>query len=146
MSALKIRNEGDEVEIDADQVSVLIRFRNQRPGRVLSKVLTPQAPKKGTGGKAPVVVGAENVPRGVVGEEQPLAAPAAKEIREHRPGTKRAKVVTMLRKGTTIQRIMKEMSWNRSDARAAVRQIHRELGYGIDEGKGGKLALLEPDR
>lgn len=142
MSALKIRNEGDTVEVDADHVSVLIRFHNHRTGRVPSKVLTPQ-PRSGS--KAPSVMGAENVPR-VIGTDQPLAAAPASTIREHRPGTKRAKVINMLRKGTTIQRIMTSTGWNRVDARSAVRQIHRELGYGIEEGKGGKLLLLEPAR
>lgn len=79
---------------------------------------------------------------GKPGEMRPLAAQPLGWTKETRPGTKRHDLVGMLRTGTTLERIMKKMAWSRNDAREAVRQIHRELGYGIAE-NGAKLQLVE---
>lgn len=136
MSALKISSVGDLVEIARGNVSVRVSFHGVEPPKEPQKTLIPQPRKQGT-----------RLPpdRPQPGVLQTLNLPLdAKGVKPHRPGTRRAKLVSLLRRGSTIDRIMKETGWNRNDAREAVRQMHRDLGYGVQEGKGGKLTLLEP--
>ena len=71
----------------------------------------------------------------------PLNFPPLKKIKAHRPGTRRAILVAMLKKGAVLEALMKATRWSRDDCREAIRQVHRDLGYGIQE-SNGKLRLI----
>lgn len=64
------------------------------------------------------------------------------EIKEHRPGTKRAKVIEMLTPGATLEQVMAEIGWDRKTAYEGIRLVHFYLGYGIKTEDGGVIRLI----
>jgi len=57
----------------------------------------------------------------------------ADAIRAHRPGTKRAKVVEMIKRdgGATFEEIMTAIGWDAKTAYEGVRLVNQYLGYGM---------------
>ena len=64
-------------------------------------------------------------------------------IREIRTGTKREKVITMLRKGATIQQVQNSIGWDARTAREGIKLIHTYVGYGLAEDDQGIISLVE---
>tara|TARA_R110000850_G_scaffold272752_2_gene408231 strand:+ start:44580 stop:45053 length:474 start_codon:yes stop_codon:yes gene_type:complete len=59
--------------------------------------------------------------------------PTKAEPRSPRKGTKREKLIAMLRKGATFGQIEKEMGWTYKQAFVQMRAVNRENGYGFTE-------------
>lgn len=64
--------------------------------------------------------------------------PARDEVREYRKGTKRAKVIEMLRRpeGATFSAIKEACGWNDTQAYEGIKLVHGYVGYGIREKDG----------
>jgi hypothetical protein len=121
---LNIHEEADMVEVTVRDHIIRVEFTDGHPSGIS---LSPVE---------------EEVPPVRPGRTKPLACEPANEIKPHRPGTRRATVIALLRRGTTIEEIAKATRWGRNDVREAIRQIHRDLGYGIEERADGQLSLL----
>jgi len=63
----------------------------------------------------------------------------ASTVKDHRKGTARALALTLLLKGTTLDRVMKLTGWTHRQAVEGIRLINRQLGYGIKEDESGKI-------
>jgi hypothetical protein len=61
-------------------------------------------------------------------------------VRAPRESSRRAKVVTMLKEGTTLEEVMKSIKWTRRQAVAGIRLVHFMCGYGIAD-RDGQLSL-----
>jgi len=61
-----------------------------------------------------------------------------------RKGTDRAKLVEMMRKGTTVKEVMKQFQIERDPAIYKMREMHYCGGYGM-EVRGGKVYVIEPE-
>jgi len=66
------------------------------------------------------------------------------EIREHRPGTKRAKLVRMMsrKNGATRAQLRRATDWDDKTLRDGLRLVHVALGYGIKEDEKGRLRVV----
>lgn len=74
----------------------------------------------------------------------PVGSDECPEIRPPREGSSRAKVVELLKKGTTLEEVMKETGWTRAQAVPGIRLVHHKCGYGIRTQKSdGKLKLVQ---
>ena len=69
----------------------------------------------------------------------------AKKIREHRAGTKRAKVIAMLsrKNGATRAQLMRATGWDEKDLRDGLRLVNVAVGYGVREDTKGRLRLVQ---
>lgn len=76
---------------------------------------------------------------------KPFYRKPKKEIKPHRPGTKRARVVEMLQReeGASFAEIMEETNWNRNQAYQGITLIHAYLGYGLTEDEDGRIRITE---
>lgn len=63
------------------------------------------------------------------------------EIKDHRPGTKRALVVSLLTRGASFEEIKDETGWNDAQAFQGIKLINTYLGHGIQETENGVIAL-----
>ena len=63
-------------------------------------------------------------------------------IKDHREGTKRAQVILMLKEGTTLEKVMSTIGWDRRTARDGIRLVHTLLGYGL-KNVDGTITLVE---
>lgn len=79
---------------------------------------------------------------------KPMSWPAKGEVRDHRPGTKRAKVVEMLTRpeGATFEDIKAACGWNDIQAYEGIKLIHGYLRYGIKEVDGIIRAFKKGDQ
>jgi len=70
--------------------------------------------------------------------------PAGKELKAFREGTKRAKVVEMLKDGATFEQVQKACGWSRKDAYEGIRLVNSRVGYGLKQLPDGKIKLVAP--
>lgn len=124
MSHLTVRQEGDLIEISRGGISIQVKFPEEANSTPEVSAPNPRA-------------SAKPAPDGAVLDLPPLELKGRAKVKPHRPNTRRAKVITMLKgKGATLDEVMAETKWSRNDAREAIRQINRDLGYGIHERDG----------
>ncbi len=64
-------------------------------------------------------------------------------IREARPGTKRARVVELLRAGTTLEDVQEAIGWNRMTAIEGIRLVATKLGWGMRQDEDGVIRVYE---
>jgi len=64
------------------------------------------------------------------------------EIKAHRPGTKRAKVLDMLLFGATFADVQKATGWPYRTAYEGIKLINTELGYGLVEDEAGVIRAV----
>jgi len=72
-----------------------------------------------------------------------ISFPAATEVKPHRPGTKRAQVIDLLRKGATIGQVMTATGWGYKDAYDGIKLLHVYLGHGLEENERGVITLTD---
>ena len=114
------------------------RFKDKETGirrvtelfKTLGLIGAKKAAQKSSGGGGGTRCGAFNFPK-------------AKEIREHRAGTKRATVIDMLRVGATFEEVQKSIGWDSRTAREGIKLVHSCVGYGLNEDKNGVITLVE---
>lgn len=65
-------------------------------------------------------------------------------IKPHRPGTKRACVIGLLKRpeGATWEEVMQATGWDRRTAYEGVKLVHSYLGYGIREDGEGRMRIV----
>lgn len=68
---------------------------------------------------------------------------AAGEQKPPREGSKREKVLNLVRRGATFDEITKEMNWVSDRTREALQLLSRSNGYGITESEDGRLSLAK---
>lgn len=91
----------------------------------------------GDGDEARVVIS------GILRTRKAFSFEPKKEQKDHKPGTKRAAVVELLRsdKGATFEQIQQATGWDDRTAYEGIRLIHGYLGYGIRETAEGCIQL-----
>lgn len=80
---------------------------------------------------------------GPVIDRKPFEFPAMKEIKSHRPGTKRAKTIELLsrKEGASIEEVMDANGWDKPTALEGVKLLHSYLGYGLTEDEEQRIYL-----
>lgn len=107
---------------------------SKAPAKKSKKAKTTKAPaKKPAAGKTGVA------------RRKPFNYPVTgEEIKGHRDGTKRAKVIAAMSRagGATIEEMMKATGWNYATCYRGIFMVHYDLGYGIKEDAKGRIRLV----
>ncbi len=78
-------------------------------------------------------------------DRKPFNFSPAKEIKEHRLGTKRDRVIGMLssKEGATMEEVRAETGWNAVQSFQGVILIHTYLGHGLSEDDEGRIRIAD---
>lgn len=78
--------------------------------------------------------------------EKRFVFPVEKEIKEPKPGSKRAEVVRMLERqnGATLGEIQERIGWSEKDAYEGTRLVHYACGFGMSQDANGRIHLVRP--
>ena len=68
----------------------------------------------------------------------------ARNLKDHRAGTKRAKVIAMMsrKNGATRRQLMRATGWDAKTLRDGIRLVHVAVGHGVREDAKGRLRLV----
>jgi len=74
---------------------------------------------------------------GTILTRKPFCFSPKRDCKDHKPNTKRAKVLEMLQQGATFEQVKEATGWNTKDAMEGIRLLHDFLGYGLKETADG---------
>lgn len=76
-------------------------------------------------------------------DRKPFNLPPGPKIKNHRPGTKRAKVIELLQRpeGASMEEIQEATGWNPAQAFQGVSLINSYVGYGLREDDQGRIYI-----
>lgn len=80
-------------------------------------------------------------------EELPLLdLPMAEEVKHHRKGTRRGKIIALMEReeGATAEEMMKVADWDARTLRITLKLINANIGYGIHEVERGRFVVEGP--
>lgn len=104
------------------------------------KTMTKKATKAAKAAKKPAKKSAgERAPRA----RKPFDFKPRKNIKEHRPDTKRATCIKLLTKGATFDACRKATGWDHRTCYEGIRLLNTHLGYGLTENANGVIKLTK---
>jgi len=117
VSAVKVKRFKDRATAMTRLVkAVAERTSDAEPAPVADAEVPAKAPKVAKAPKSDVVV---------------INLPQKDEVKNHRPGSKRARTIDMLKTGATFQAVSAAIGWDKKTTYEGIRLLHIQLGYGI---------------
>lgn len=132
-------------ELPEKKIPELVKLYNELSGKKLKTFKDkPTAIERVSELLAQRLPPAQSKTKGGVRRKKRMSYPPMGEVKNHRAGTKRARVIQMLsrKRGATFAEIQDEIGWDYATAYEGVKLLHTYLGYGLEEDDQGRIRLL----